>query len=133
MTQATLTSPDWAGFKSDFWGGQETHKVMAEAAQQVDVSFGWSPFTDFVYTTYAEELAAVKAGTITFEQAMQNLQDKATTYAEGSGLHRPVKRSGPGRGDLGPVPHRPSTRTAGGRHADWARLNRMSLQPTCRP
>jgi len=59
---------------------------MADAAQQVDVSFGWSPFTDFVYTTYAEELAAVKAGTISFEQAMQNVQDKSTTYAKDQGF-----------------------------------------------
>lgn len=86
VTQATLASPDWSGFKSDFWGGQETHKVMADAAQQVDVAFGWSPFTDFVYTTYAEELAAVKAGTITFEKAMQDLQDKATSYAKDQGF-----------------------------------------------
>jgi multiple sugar transport system substrate-binding protein len=86
VTQSTLSSPDWASFKSDFWGGQETHKVMADAAQQVDVSFGWSPFTDFVYTTYAEELAAVKAGKTTFEQAMTNIQDKATTYAKDQGF-----------------------------------------------
>ncbi len=86
VTEATLANAEWTGFTSDFWGGQETHKVMAEAAQQVDVSFGWSPFTDFVYTTYAEELAAVKAGTITFEQAMQNLQDKSTTYATDQGF-----------------------------------------------
>lgn len=86
VTQTTLSSPDWAGFTSDFWGGQETHKIMAEAAQQVDVAFGWSPFTDFVYTTYSEELAAVVAGTTTFEQAMQNVQDKATTYAKEQGF-----------------------------------------------
>lgn len=86
VTQTTLSSPDWAGFTSDFWGGQETHKIMAEAAQQVDVAFGWSPFTDFVYTTYAEELAAVVAGTTTFEQAMQNVQGKATNYAKEQGF-----------------------------------------------
>ncbi len=86
VTEATLADAEWAGFTSEFWGGQETHKVMAEAAQQVDVSFGWSPFTDYVYTTYAEELAAVKAGTITFEQAMQNLQDKSTAYATDQGF-----------------------------------------------
>jgi len=86
VTQTTLSSGDWSSFKSDFWGGQETHKVMAEAAQQVDVAFGWSPFTDFVYTTYAEELAAVKAGTTTFEQAMKTLQDKSTAYAKDQGF-----------------------------------------------
>jgi multiple sugar transport system substrate-binding protein len=86
VTESTLSSPEWAGFTSEFWGGQKTHEVMAEAAQQVDVTFGWSPFTDFVYTTYAEELAAVKAGTQTFEQAMQNLQDKSTAYATEQGF-----------------------------------------------
>lgn len=86
VTQATLTNPQWADFKAEFWGGQETHKVMAEAAQQVDVSFSWSPFQDYVYTTYADELNAVKAGDITFEQAMQNLQDKTTTFAKDQGF-----------------------------------------------
>ena len=86
VTQATYANAEWSGYKSDFWGGQETHKVMADAAQQVDVSFGWSPFTDFVYTTYAEEVAAVKAGTTTFEQAMQDLQGKATQYAKDQGF-----------------------------------------------
>ncbi|HXV43051.1 MAG TPA: extracellular solute-binding protein, partial [Anaerolineae bacterium] len=55
VTQPALSNPEWAGYKPDFWGGQETHKVMAEVAQQVDVSFAWSPFQDFVYTTYADE------------------------------------------------------------------------------
>jgi multiple sugar transport system substrate-binding protein len=86
VTQQTLSNAQWTGFKSEFWGNQETHKIMAEAAQQVDPSFGWSPFTDFVYTTYADELNAVKAGDITFEQAMQNLQDKVTTYAKDQGF-----------------------------------------------
>lgn len=86
VTQQTLSDPKWADYTSEFWGGQETHKVMAEAAQQVHVEFAWSPFTDFVYTTYADELNAVKAGTITFEQAMQNMQDKVTAFASDQGF-----------------------------------------------
>lgn len=86
VTQQTLSNPKWVDYKSDFWGGQETHKVMAEAAQQVDVSFAWSPFQDYVYSTYADERNAVKAGTITFEQAMQNLQDKVIAYAKDQGF-----------------------------------------------
>jgi multiple sugar transport system substrate-binding protein len=86
VTQPALSNPAWADYKPDFWGGQETHKIMAEGAQQVDVSFGWGPFTDFVYTTYSDELNAVKAGTITFEQAMENMQNKATTYATDQGF-----------------------------------------------
>jgi len=86
VTKATLSNPEWSGAKAEFWGGQETHKVMADGANQVDVSFGWSPFTGFVYTTYAEELTNVRAGNITFEQAMQNVQEKSTAYAKEQGF-----------------------------------------------
>jgi hypothetical protein len=39
-----------------------------------------------VYTTYAEELTAVKDGSVTFEQLMQNLQDRSSTYAAEQGF-----------------------------------------------
>ena len=86
VTKATLATSGWTDVKPDFWGGQETHKVMAAGANQVDVSFGWSPFTDFVYTTYATDLTAVKAKTMTFEQAMQDLQAKSVKYAADQGF-----------------------------------------------
>ena len=86
VTTATLGAADWTNFAPAFWGGQKTHEVMAKGAQQVDVSFGWSPFTDFVYTTYADLLTQVKAGSITFEQAMQQLQDKSVQYAKDQGF-----------------------------------------------
>jgi len=60
--------------------------VMATAAQEVNVNFGWSPFTDFVYTTYADELTQVKAGSISFEQAMQDMQTKVVQYAKDQGF-----------------------------------------------
>jgi len=59
---------------------------MATAANQVNETFGWSPFTDFVYTTYADELVQIKAGSVTFEAAMQDLQDKAVAYAKDQGF-----------------------------------------------
>lgn len=83
---ATLSDPKWADTTYDFWSGQAIHKVMADASKQVDVSYQWSPFTDFVYTTYANEIIAVKAGTQTYEQAMQNMQDKVTAYAKDQGF-----------------------------------------------
>lgn len=86
VTLSTLSDPKWSDQTYDYWSGQAIHKVMAEAAAQVDVNYQWSPFTDFVYTTYADEVNAVKAGTQTFEQAMQNMQDKVTTYAKDQGF-----------------------------------------------
>lgn len=86
VTLATLANPAWSDIKYDYWSGQAIHQVMADAAKQVDVSYQWSPFTDFVYTTYADEIIAVKAGTETYEQAMQNMQDKVTAYAKDQGF-----------------------------------------------
>jgi multiple sugar transport system substrate-binding protein len=86
VTQSTLSNPAWKDIKYDYWSGQAIHQVMSDAAQQVDVNFAWSPFTDFVFTTYADEIAKVKAGTITFEQALQELQDKTVAYGKDQGF-----------------------------------------------
>jgi len=86
VTTGVLTNPAWANGTDDFWSGQAIHQVMATAAQQVNVTFGWSPFTDFVYTTYGDELTQVKAGSVTFEQAMQDMQTKVVQYAKDQGF-----------------------------------------------
>ena len=82
VTTATLSDPAWTEYTSDFFGGQKLHEVTAQAAEAVDVSFQWPPFTDFVYQTYAE---AVAAGT-TLVQTMADLQAKVTQYATDQGF-----------------------------------------------
>jgi multiple sugar transport system substrate-binding protein len=86
VTQGTLANSEWLDATYDYWSGQAIHQVMAEAAQQIDPNFGWSPFTSFVYTTYADLLTEVRAGSITFEEAMQSLQDQCVAYAEEQGF-----------------------------------------------
>ncbi len=86
VTQSTLSNKDWSDVPYDYWSGQPIHQVMAKAAQQVSPSFQWSPFTDFVYTTYADLLTQVKAGTLTLQDAMKQLQDKSVTYAKDQGF-----------------------------------------------
>lgn len=86
VVQGTLSNKDWSDVPYEYWSGQAIHQVMAEAAQQVNPSFQWSPFTDFVYTTYADLLTQVKAGTLTLEDAMKQLQEKSVTYAKDQGF-----------------------------------------------
>lgn len=86
VTESALSDPEWTEFAPEFWGGEQTHQAMAEAASAVDVDFGWSPFTDFVYTTYAEQLTAIVAGDTTYAEAMQELQEEATQYATDQGF-----------------------------------------------
>jgi multiple sugar transport system substrate-binding protein len=86
VTLGTLANPDWSDVTYDYWSGQAIHQVMAEAAKQIDPNFGWSPFTSYVYSTYADLLTEVRAGTITFEQAMQTLQEQVVSYAQDQGF-----------------------------------------------
>lgn len=86
VTLATLSNPQWSDVTYDYWSGQAIHQVMAEAAEQIDPNFGWSPFTSFVYATYADDLTKVRAGEITFEQAMQDMQEKCVAYAKDQGF-----------------------------------------------
>ena len=86
VTQGTLSNPAWKDVKYDYWSGEAIHQTMAEAAQQVDVNFAWSPLTDFVFQTYTDEVAKVKAGEITFEQAFKNVQDKTAAYGKDQGF-----------------------------------------------
>jgi multiple sugar transport system substrate-binding protein len=86
VVKSALADPAWTEFAPEFWGGQQTHQVMAEAATQVDVTFQWSPFTDFVYTTFDEELNGILAGQTTFQQAMQNLQERSVAFAQDQGF-----------------------------------------------
>ena len=86
VVQPTLSNPKWSDVTYDYWSGQAIHQVMAQAAQQVNPNFGWSPFTSFVFTTYADDLTKVRAGSMTFEQAMQDLQTKCVAYAKDQGF-----------------------------------------------
>lgn len=86
VTTGVLANPDWLNVTDDYWSGQKIHQVMAEAAQNVNVDFGWSPFTNFVYTTYGDLLVKVRAGSLTFEDAMKQLQDTVVSYAKDQGF-----------------------------------------------
>lgn len=86
VTQGTLSNTQWSDVTYDYWSGQAIHQVMAEAAQEVSPNFGWSPFTSFVYTTYGDDITQVRSGSMTFEQLMQDLQDKSVGYAKDQGF-----------------------------------------------
>jgi len=86
VTQATLSNTQWSDVKYDYWSGQAIHQVMAQAAQQINPNYGWSPFTSFVYSTYADDLTKVRAGSMTFEDLMKDLQAKCVSYAKDQGF-----------------------------------------------
>jgi multiple sugar transport system substrate-binding protein len=85
VLKSILTDP---GFDtpSDFYGGQKVNEIFIEAANHVDTTFQWSPFQDYVYTQYSDQTGDAINGKITYEQAMNNLQNNVVNYAKSQGF-----------------------------------------------
>jgi multiple sugar transport system substrate-binding protein len=84
-TSALLSSPEWAGTKMDFYGGQAVNKVFTKSANAVR-SFEWSPFQDFFYQSMTDEFGASISGKGTLRDAFDRIQDAVVTYAKEQGF-----------------------------------------------
>jgi len=84
--EGVLNDPSFINAPSSFYGGQQVNQVFASASGNVDTSFQWSPFQDYVYTQMTNQLGVAINGKSTFEQAMNNLQSSVVTYAKNQGF-----------------------------------------------
>ena len=84
--KGVLNDPSFINAASSFYGGQQVNQVFASASSNVDTSFQWSPFQDYVYTQIGNQLGAAINGKSNFEQAMNNLQSSVVTYAKNQGF-----------------------------------------------
>lgn len=85
VLKSMLTDPTFDA-PSTFYGGQKVNEVFAEASNYVDTNFQWSPFQDYVYTQYGNQVGDTVNGKITFEQAINNLQTNVVGYAKSQGF-----------------------------------------------
>lgn len=69
-----------------FYGGQNVNQVFAQSSQEVNTSFQWSPFEDYVLTQLQDQLASAVQGKITFDQALHNAQSTVVAYAQSQGF-----------------------------------------------
>jgi multiple sugar transport system substrate-binding protein len=81
-----LESPDFAGSKSDFYGGQPVNEVFAKSAGAVDLDFEWSPFQDYLYQVMTDEFGTVMDGSSTLSDAFDRIQASVVSYAEDQGF-----------------------------------------------
>ena len=65
---------------------QQVNKLYSQISQQVDVHFQWSPFTDYVYTQWTDDFGKAINGSISYEQAMHELQSNVVAYATAQGF-----------------------------------------------
>lgn len=84
-TNALLTSPDFAGQKSDFYGGQAVNEVFAKSAAAV-ANYEWSPFQDFFYQSMSDEFGASLTGNGTLSDAFDRIQAAVVTFAQEQGF-----------------------------------------------
>jgi len=71
---------------SAFYGGQQVNTSCAQSSQQVDISFQWSPFQDYVFTQQQNQFGSAVNGKISFEQALHNAQSTVVAYAQAQGF-----------------------------------------------
>ena len=84
-TNALLSSPEWAGAKLDFYGGQAVNEVFAKSANAV-LPFEWGPFQNVLYQSMADEFGASLSGNGTLSDAFDRIQDAVVTYAKEQGF-----------------------------------------------
>lgn len=85
VVKSVLSDPSFNAPLS-FYGNQQVNQVFASASDNVDTSFQWSPFQDYVYTQMSDQLSSAISGKVTFEQAMHNLQNNVVNYAKSQGF-----------------------------------------------
>lgn len=86
VLKSLLASPEFVDQKFDFYGGQAVNQIFGPAASQVDVSFQWSPFQDFVYSTMNDEVGKAMTGQQSLPDALRAVQRKTTDYAKQQGF-----------------------------------------------
>src|SRR6266496_3783392 len=69
-----LDSPAFGDAKLSFYGGQEVNKIFINSSKNVNLTFQWSPFQDYVYSQMGTYLGQAVNGTISFADAMHRLQ-----------------------------------------------------------
>ena len=82
-----LNSPEFANKPFDFYGGQQVNQIFIESAKNVDPSFQWSPFQDYVNSTMGDEFGRPRAGRELWPKRSIACR-KARPICAGSRVHR---------------------------------------------
>lgn len=74
------------GHGYDFYGGQKVNEIFVVSENQVDPSFEFAPFQDYVNQQLQDEMAAAIAGNGTLAEAFDRVQDTVVAYATDQGF-----------------------------------------------
>ncbi len=80
-----VVDPELMGTKYDFYGGQAVNEVFAKAANEVDPTYEFAPFQDYVNDQLQNELNAAVSGKGTLSEALDKVQATVVAYATDQG------------------------------------------------
>jgi multiple sugar transport system substrate-binding protein len=86
VLKSLVDDKELMGHPYDFYGGQAVNEVFVVSENQVDPSFEFAPFQDFVNQQIQDEFSASIAGNGTLSDAFDRLQDKVVAYATDQGF-----------------------------------------------
>lgn len=85
-TKAVLDDPSFTQQKPEFYGGQTVNQVFSEISDTVDTQFQWPPFLDQAVNDWDETVGKSFADKTDPNAAMDQWQQRVTTYAKNQGF-----------------------------------------------
>src|SRR5260370_11615441 len=72
--KSVLNDSSFLNASSAFFGGQDVNQTFVAASNEVNTSFQWSPFQDYVYTQWGNDIGMAVDGKLSYTQAIQKFQ-----------------------------------------------------------
>ena len=84
--KAFLNSPAFQDRPFPFYGGQAINKIFVESSREVDGSYQWSPFQDYVNEQLGTEMSAAAGGRGTLVDSLDRVQRILVNFAKAQGF-----------------------------------------------
>jgi multiple sugar transport system substrate-binding protein len=85
-TKSTLTNPTFVGQKPEFYGGQQVNELFVQISGTVSTEFQWPPFMDQASNDWNETVGKSFADKSDTGVALDQWQERVTSYAKSQGF-----------------------------------------------
>ena len=81
-----LNSPEFVDYEVPFYNGQQANKEVYVPAANAYTGMTYTPFGQYYYDAFTEQLAAINEGSVSGSEAADRLQEDVVAYAEEQGF-----------------------------------------------
>ncbi|MDL5485489.1 extracellular solute-binding protein [Microbacterium wangruii] len=86
LNLTALNSTDFVDYEVPFFGGQQANKEVYVPAANAYTGMTYTPFGQYYFDAFTEQLAAINEGSVTGSEAAERLQADVVAYAEEQGF-----------------------------------------------